>query len=64
MRCFNCDSITSSCYYSPKELSKYNIFFCSKCLKLLKNMEISYFNNEEYAKKELRLKLKGNELWK
>lgn len=64
MECFNCKSQKSTCYYSPKELTKYNIFFCYKCIKLINNLDLNYFMNEEYAKKELTLYLKKHNVRK
>ena len=59
MECFNCKQKKSSCYYSPKELRKFNIYFCPKCLKLIKNYDLRYLKTEDYAKKELNLYLRG-----
>lgn len=62
MECFNCKTTNAPCYYSPKELSKYNIFFCGKCINQIKNIDMRYYISEEHAKKEL--KIKGIGLWK
>ena len=35
MKCFCCNNDKAPSYYSPKELTKYNIYFCARCLKLL-----------------------------
>lgn len=65
MECFNCKEKHANCYYSPKALTKYNIFFCSKCISMLKNTDMSYFYTREIAEKELTLLLKdGVRKWK
>lgn len=67
MKCFNCNTEKSRCYYSPKELTKYNIYFCSECIKLLQGLDLRYIdgsNNHNYAERELKLTLKGrNNIW-
>ena len=59
MKCFNCNNEKATCYYSPKELYKHEIYFCSKCLKLLKMQDLRYLNNKEYAEKEVKVLLKS-----
>lgn len=61
MKCFMCDNEKATSYYSPRELTKYNICFCNKCIKSLKGEYLEYLcdsNNEEYASNELKLILK------
>lgn len=61
MKCFICENEKAVSYYSPKELTKYNIYFCNECIKNLKGTYLQYLydsNNQKYVSNELKLTLK------
>ncbi len=60
MKCFNCNNDKATCYYSPKELYKYQIYFCSKCLHLIKNEDLRYIQNQDEIKRLIKRKDKQN----
>ena len=45
MKCFNCNKQSTS-LYSPRELYKHQIYFCRKCLELIKNQDLRYLENQ------------------
>lgn len=55
MRCFNCRKDNVS-LYSPKEIYKFNLYFCRECLNLLKFQDLRYLEstNEYYANIEVK----------
>lgn len=59
MKCFNCQNDKATCYYSPKELTPHNILLCNKCISLIKNQDLRYLPNEEYAKQEVKRLIKS-----
>ncbi len=61
MICFNCNNNKATCYYSPKELAKFNLYFCSKCLKLLKMHDLRYIQNQDEVKRLVKRKDKQYE---
>lgn len=46
MKCFCCNNDKAPSYYSPKELTKHNIYFCARCLKLLMFQDLRYVQNK------------------
>ena len=59
MKCFNCNNKSTS-FYSPKEIYKYQIYFCRKCLDLIKFKDLRYLENtnKEYANIEVKRLIK------
>lgn len=61
MKCINCNNTKATCYYSPKELTKYEIYLCSKCLQIIKNEDLRYIQNQEEVKRLVKRKDKQYE---
>lgn len=56
MKCFCCDNDKAPSYYSPKELTKYNIYFCARCLSLIKFKDLRYVQSKDEVKRLVKRK--------
>ena len=55
MKCFNCNKQSTS-YYSPRELYKQKIYFCKKCLELIKFQDLRYLENQNEIYSHIEVK--------
>lgn len=61
MKCLNCGNDKAISYYSPKDLFKYNIYLCNKCIKKIKGKDLRYVQNEQDVLRLIKEKRNKNE---